>query len=812
MEQADRFRIPVAKLRRVCDLDTELDFCTSSADVPGLEGVIGQDRAVRSMQFGLAMDAPGYNIFVSGQPGTGKTTYVNASVTQAAADGPVPDDWCYVNNFADIESPVAISLPAGQGRQFQKDMDELVRELRAAMPKAFESSDYEQRKKTLETTFQNHMQERLNALQKQASEVRFLFRQAGGKLMIMPLKDDKPFSNQEFAELPDEQRQALEATGHQLEGILEEILREGKSLEKQTAEKIIDLEKQIARAAATPSFERLREKYAGHAKVLAYLEAVRKDIEDNRELFLESETEEAEEGSESGGEEELVDLSLITGSGNGEEFTRYKVNLFISHDNATGSPVIIETNPNYYNLFGKVEYKNQLMSVSTDFTMVKPGAIHRANGGYLILQARDALIEPLVWEQLKRTLKYRQAVIENIGEQYRNIPTSTLRMEPIPLKLKVILIGSPLFYLVLTSDEDFAKLFKVKVDFDVEMARSRENLCKYVSFVSSLCKREKLQHLDRTALAQIIEYGSRLAGDQTKLSTRFNEVGEIIYEASALAVAAGSDLVSASHVDEAIRQRHFRRSRVEEKVQEMILTGKLLIDTAGERIGQVNGLSVVELGNFAFGQPSRITAVTFMGKDGIIAIERETEMSGSIHSKGVLTLSGYLGLKFAQDKPLSLTAQITFEQNYGGIEGDSASSAELYAILSSLADAPIRQSLAVTGSVNQYGEIQPIGGVTEKIEGFFDICVAKGLTGDQGVLIPHSNIDNLMLKDEVLDAVRARRFHLYAVQTIEDGIEILTGLPAGPKDPTGTFPENSIFARANQKLQTFHQAQQGDKD
>lgn len=811
MELSDRFRIPEARLRRICDLDTELGFCTSSEDVPGLEGVIGQDRAVRSMQFGLAMDAPGYNIFVSGQTGTGKTTYVNASVSQAAASGTVPEDWCYVNNFADPESPVAISLPAGMGRQFQKDLEELVRELRAALPKAFESSDYEQKKKALETSFQSHMQERLNALQKQASEVRFLFRQAGGKLMIMPLKDDKPYSNQEFAELPDEQRLGLEATGHQLEGVLEEILREGKSLEKQTAEKIVDLEKQIARAAATPTVDRLREKYKAYAKVLTYLEAAGKDIEENRVLFLAEESAEAEESDENA-EEELVDLSLVTGQGNGEAFTRYKVNLFISHEDSTGAPVVLESNPNYYNLFGKVEYKNQLMSVSTDFTMVKPGAIHRANGGYLVLQARDILTEPLVWEQLKRALKYRQAVIENIGEQYRNIPTATLRMEPIPLKLKVILIGSPLFYLVLTQDEDFTKLFKVKVDFDVDMARSPENLCKYVSFVSSLCRREKLRHLDRSALAQIVEYGSRLAGDQTKLSTRFNEVGEIIYEANALASLDGSALVFASHIDEAIRQRHFRLSRVEEKVQEMILTGKLLIDTAGSRIGQVNGLSVVELGNFAFGQPSRITAVTFMGKEGVIAIERETEMSGSLHSKGVLTLAGYLGMKFAQDKPLSLTAQITFEQNYGGIEGDSASSTELYAILSSLADVPIRQSLAVTGSVNQYGEIQPIGGVTEKIEGFFDICVAKGLTGDQGVIIPQSNLDNLMLKDEVLAAVRAGQFHLYAVQTIDQGIEILTGVPAGQKDENGSYPEDSIFARADTKLQKFHQVQQGDKE
>lgn len=801
MEHELAYRIPLEKLKRVCDCETELNFCSTSLDVPTLDGVIGQDRAVRSMQFGLSMDAPGYNIFVAGQPGTGKTTYVNASVAQAAINGMTPDDWCYVNNFNDGDGPVAISLPAGQGRIFQKDMGELVTELQASIPKAFESSDYEQQKDVIEKAFQNHMQERFEAFQAEAAKVSFQFKQTSGKLMIMPLKDEKPLSNDEFEKLPAEERKVIEEVGHQLEIKLEDILREGKTLEKQTAEKVVELEKQITLTAISPSMAKLKEKYGRFPKVATYLDSVQKDIEENHEIFLESDE-----------ESDKPELSLVTQSNDEEDFTRYKVNLFINNEKTTGAPVVLEQSPNYYNLFGKIEYKSQLMSVSTDFTMVKPGAIHRANGGYLILQAKDILTEPLVWEQLKRTLKYRQALVENIGEQYRNIPTATLRIEPVPLKVKVILIGSPLFYLALTQDEDFTKLFKVKVDFDIEMTRNPENLCKYVSFVSSLCRRENLNHLDRSALARIIEYGSRLAGHQNKLSTRFNEVGEIIYEANALAQAAKVDMIDGPRIDQAIRERRYRLNRIEEKVQEMILQGKILISTTGTAIGQVNGLSVMELGGFAFGRPSRITAVTFAGREGVINIERETEMSGSIHSKGVLTLAGYLGSKFAQDKALSLTTQITFEQNYEGIEGDSASSTELYAILSSLADVPLKQYLAVTGSVNQYGEIQPIGGVTEKVEGFFDICSAKGLTGEQGVMIPASNIDNLMLKDEVVEAVRENRFQLYAVKTIEEGIELLSGVPAGVPGENGQYPEGTVFCLANKKLEEFHKQLADEND
>ncbi len=801
MEQADRTRIPLEKLKRVCDCEQELSFCKTSLDVAPLDGMIGQERAVRSMSFGLRMEAPGYNIFVAGQPGTGKTTYVQAVVAQKAARQAVPDDWCYVYNFQDKDSPAAIQLPAGQGRVFQQDMDELISECRSAIPKAFESNNYEQQKDALLAGFQAHMQDRFSTIQKEAGEVNFFVKQTPGKFIFIPVRDDKPLSAEEFEKLPPEERKDIEEKGKRLEKQLEEALHEGKALEKQAKEKILELEKQITLAAVDPSFSRLKEKFSKFDKVVAYLEDVLKDVESHHELF-----------KEAASSSEQPQLPFMTPPDAEENFTRYKVNLFVNNEKTEGAPVIVEPFPNYYNLFGKIEYRSQLMSVSTDFTMVKAGALHRANGGYLILQAKDILMEPLVYEPLKRALKYRQAVIENIGEQYRYIPTTTLRMEPIPLKVKVILIGSPLLYLYLTQDEDFPKLFKVKVDFDIEMPRTSDNLCKYVSFVSSLCQRENLKHLNQAALARIIEYGSRLSGHQGKLSTRFNEVGEIVYEAIALAELDESEFVDAPHVDEAIRQRRYRSNRIEEKIQEMILQDKILISTSGEAVGRVNGLSVIELGGYAFGRPSRITAVTYMGRGGVINIERETEMSGSIHNKGVLTLAGYLGSKFAQDKPLGLTAQITFEQNYEGVDGDSASSTELYAILSSLSDVPLRQNLAVTGSVNQHGEIQPIGGVTEKVEGFFDTCAAKGLTGDQGVIIPVSNIDNLMLREDVLEAVRENRFHLYAVRTVEEGIELLSGKPAGVRQADGTYPDDTVFGLADRKLARYHEQLSEGKD
>jgi lon-related putative ATP-dependent protease len=795
MDQFVQYQVPVNQLKRICDCASELSFCRTSRDVPPLDEVIGQERAVRSMQFGLSMDAPGYNIFVVGPPGTGKSTYVQAVVSQVAAKGPVAADWCYINNFSAKDSPLAVSLPAGQGHAFQKDMAELVADLKAAIPKAFESSDYDSRKDTVVQAVQQEMQDRFRTLEQESAAAGLSMKQTPRGFVFIPLREGKPISGEDFELLPLQERQAIEERGRLLQKKLDEIVREGQLLEKQATSQIDELEVQITQTAAEPPIARLKEKYRDQPRIVSYLADVLKDIAINHETF---------KGTAVGPAQPQMPF-MVPQADDGDPFLRYKVNLFIQNNPNDGSPVVVEPSPNFYNLFGKIEYRNQMMSVSTDFTMVRPGAIHRANGGYLILQVKDVLMDPFAWDTLKKALKYRQAIVENIGEQYRMVPTVTLRPEPIPLSVKIILIGSPMLGMLATVDEDFQKLFKVKVDFDTEMPRTPENICQYVSLVSSLCRRENLLHFDQSGLSRIIEYGSRLASHQNKLSTRFNEVSEIVYEAVAVAKAAGAAVVESAHVEQAIQGRKYRSNKVEAKIQEMILQGKILIDTAGAVVGQVNGLAVLDLGGYMFGQPSRITARTYIGRGGVINIERETEMSGKIHTKGVLTLSGYLGGKFAQEKPLSLTAQITFEQNYEGVDGDSASSTELYAILSSLSGLPLKQSLAVTGSVNQRGEIQPIGGATEKIEGFFDICRARpgGLTGEQGVIIPFQNIDNLMLKNEVLEAVEAGLFHVYAVKRIEEGIEILTGVKAGEPDKNGQYPADSVFGLAIKKLQEY---------
>lgn len=800
MDNMDKYLVPFEKLKRVCNFEDELDFCKTTLDASPLDGVIGQHRAVESMEFGLNVNAPGYNIFVVGPTGTGKTTYTQAVVTSTAAKGSVPDDWCYINNFTDTDKPIAVSLPAGEGRIFQDDMEELISYLKVSIPKAFESSDYEQQKDNIIQSVQEKMEQSFHSLEEEALKAGFSVKQMPTRFIFVPMKAERPLSPEEYDKLSLQERVELDEKGHKLEKKLDETFRSGQLLEKKATEDIEELEKHIVNFAVGPKITKLKEKYEKHQKIIEYLEAVLADITENHIIFR--------------GQGTAQMKQVVPGLGDvvGDSFEPYSVNLFISNEKTAGAPVVIEPNPYYYNVFGKIEYKNQMYSMSTNFTMVKAGALHRANGGYLILQAKDVLMDPFAWDTLKKALKYGNAVVENIGEQYRFVPTETLRPEPIPLDVKIILIGSPLLFYYLGYDEDFQKLFKVKVDFDIEMPRNKENIMQYASFVSNLCNNENLKHFKVSGLARVIEYGSRLAEDQNKLSTRFNELNELVYEATVLAQGENAEFVEAVHVDKAIKHRRYRSNRIEEKIQEMIIQGKIIINTEGAVVGQINGLSVIQLGGYSFGQPSRITARTYTGRGGIINIERETEMSGSIHSKGVLTLTGYLGGKFAQKKPLALTAQITFEQSYEGVDGDSASSAELYAILSSLADVPINQSLAVTGSVDQRGEIQPIGGVNEKIEGFFDICAAKGLTGKQGVVIPIQNVDNLMLKDEVLEAVKADKFHIYSVKTINEGIELLTGIPAGEPDKEGCYPEGTIFNLVDNKLKGFNEGLISDKD
>lgn len=785
------FRIPVEKLRRHCRPD-ELS-CETSAEVTPLNDFIGQERAVKAMQFGLSMTAPGYNIYVSGPTGTGKSTYTKAVLQHYSALSPVPNDWCFLYNFNNPDQPVSISLPVGKGLALQKDMDEFVTDLWATIPKAFEGEDYEQKKQALLKVLEENIERKLEALRQEAADLGFKMNQTSDGFVFLPLIDGKRMTSETFEALPSEERQNLEKRGRHLQHKLEDTINESKTMEKEAQKHIGELDEQIVFLAAGPLIQRLADKYQEYPKVTRFLNEVQEDITKNLGQFKPSEPTQTAAAAFNG-----TDQLTVT--------DRYKINLFVNHSETKGAPVIFETSPNHYNLFGKIEYRSQLGTMNTDFTMIKAGAIHQANGGYLVLQARDLLADQSVWETLKRALKNKQTVIENIGEQYRMVPTASLRPESIPLDLKVILIGNPqTYHVLLAHDEDFKKFFKVKVDFDTEMPRTKENLAHYTAFVGSVCSREKLKHFDRTGLAELIEYGSRLAGDQNKLSTCFNEVIEIVYEAAAWAETEGTDFVGAPHVLKAIDERIYRCNRIEEKIQEMMSQGKILVDTSGSVVGQINGLSVLDIGDYVFGRPSRITAKTFMGREGVVNIEREIHLSGSIHTKGVLTLAGFLGDRFAQDKPLRLSARLTFEQLYEGVDGDSASSAELYAILSSLSGLPIKQNLAVTGSVNQHGQIQPIGGVTEKIEGFFEVCKVRGLTGDQGVLIPVQNIDNLMLKHEVVQAVAEGKFHVYAVSTIEEGLELLTGVPAGAKDRTRNYPEGTVFRLANDKLVRYAQ-------
>ncbi len=815
MDSVNKFRLPVEKLKKVSNIEKELKFCKTSKDVTILEGVIGQDRAVKSMEFGLSMNAPGYNIFVLGSQGTGKSTYTQSVVSKIAAKSNVPNDWCYINNFSEWDKPLAISLPSGKGKEFQKDMDKLIANLTVYIPKAFESSNFQQQKDLLVQKVNERMSSILREIEKIATDAGFGIQQSGQRILLIPLKDNKLITPDEYKELDIEKREKIDSKRTKIASEIDEKIRDGQVSQRKAEEQAMELEKQTAYKAAEPLVRQLKEKYKDIDEIVDYLEKALKDAAENHSIFRsavsvvqdEFVTEDQDSSDHADDDEDnLFDAKILETKDSKNPFTRYKVNLFVNNENNEGAPVIAESNPYYYNLFGKIEYKNQMMTTMTDFTMIKAGAVQRANGGYLILQAKDLLMDPYAWDALKKALKYKQAVVENIGEQSRFIPTVTLKPQPIPLNVKVILVGSYLYYSLLSGDEDFKKLFKVNVDFDVEMDRTSENIQHYVSFIGSMCERENLKHLNCSAMARVIEFGSRLADNQNKLSTRFNVVGEIIYEASALAESEtyNSEFVDATHVEMAIKNRKYRSNMIEEKMQKQILDKKVLIDTEGEVVGQVNGLSVMNSSGYSFGLPSRITARTYSGREGIINIERETEMSGNIHSKGVLTLNGYLGGKFAQEKQLGLTAQVTFEQLYGGVEGDSASSTELYAILSSLSGVPIKQSLAVTGSVNQMGEIQPIGGVNEKIEGFFDICSLKGLTGNQGVIIPESNVDNLMLKDEVIEAVNNNMFHIYAVKKIEEGIEILTGVPAGEPNSFGEYPKDSIFYLADQKLKEYN--------
>lgn len=781
---ATRLRLAPAQLRRTIDPQT-LPF-TSTAEVPPLVGTIGQPRAIRAIQFGLETATFGYNLYVAGQIGTGRNSTVRAFLAQIAPTKPVPNDWCYVFNFQDPYRPMAIGLPAGQGSQFARDMEDLIAGCQREIPRALESEDYARRRNAILSEIAQRREQVIREFQREAARQGFAVEITPAGIITIPLVQGRPLSPEAYARLPEEVRREIEERSAQLRQQALQVLRQLHQLEKEAAERVQALDREVALFAVGPLFAELREKYASFPRVLAYLDAVEADIPQHLAAF-------AARGEM---EDEERDAHLL----------RYRVNVIVDHRNTVGAPVIIEHNPTYYNLFGRIEYRVRMGVLATDFTMIRGGALHRANGGYIVLQALDVLLQPFVWETLKRSLRSQELAIENIAEQYSPLPTAALRPEPIPLDVKVILVGPPLlYYLLYFFDPEFPKLFKVRADFDVEMPLTPETLQAYAAFISARCRDLDLPHFDRSGVARIVEHSLRLTENQRKLSTRFLEIESLISEAAHWARQNQHPLVTAADVDRAIAEREYRANLLEERFHEWIAEGTIAIETTGQQIGQINGLSIIPLGDYEFARPNRITCRVGLGTQGIINIEREIKLSGRIHNKGFLILVGFLQGRYAADVPLAITAQIGFEQTYDEIEGDSASSAELYALLSALADLPLRQGLAVTGAVNQFGEVLAVGGVTRKIEGFFDVCKARGLTGDQGVIIPAANVPHLMLKNEVVEAVRAGQFHIYAVRHIDEGIELLTGVPAGQRQPDGTYPPGSVNDRVIRRLRQFAQ-------
>jgi len=788
--------VPVESLRRVCDPQA-LDFHTTEVVEP-LVGILGQERAVRSLRFGLGIKEQGFHVYVAGLPGTGRRTAVRGFLEELAKQQPVPPDWCYVYNFRDPYRPRALRLPAGKGQELQKDMKSLIEEANRDIPRAFESEEYTAKRESIVNAFDRQRQELLVALNRKAQEAGFLLQSSPvGALLIIPVVDGQQLSEEQFTALSEKDRQAIMQRREEVETQLKAATKQLRTAEKATTDQVQSLDRDVALYTVSRLLEDLNEKYADWPEVLAYFQEVQDSILENLAQFR-------GEGQAAPGGEAAAPTPTWPRE---DPFRRYEVNVVVDNSELPGAPLVLETNPNYANLLGRLEKEAQFGALTTDFTMIRGGALHKANGGYLVLEVEHVLTDPLTWDGLKRALSSKEVAVEEIAERLGFMATKTLRPEPIPLDIKVVLIGEPqLYQLLYALDTDFRELFKVKADFDTQMDRQPQNERLYSSFMYTVCQKEGLRHLDGSAVARIVEHGSRLAGDQEKLSTRFAEIADVLREANFYASQDNATYISSQHVTKAIEEKIYRSNLIQKRLQELIAQGTIMIDTVGQAVGQVNGLSVVGLGDFAFGQPSRITASVALGREGVVDIEREAKMGGPIHTKGVLILSGHLAQKYAQDKPLSLSARLVFEQSYEGVEGDSASSTELYALLSALSGLPIKQGLAVTGSVNQRGEVQAIGGVNEKVEGFFEVCKAQGLTGEQGVLIPESNVRHLMLKEEVVEAVKAGKFHLYPVRTIDEGLEILTGVPAGQRLPDGTFEEGSVNDRVDKRLRAMAEA------
>jgi len=794
---SDRFRLKPDKLRWTCD-PAKLGFETT-AELKPLASPIGQERAVSALDFGVKIPSDGYNVFVMGPVGTGRTSMVRDMLNQVSAAEPPPSDICYVYNFDNPNEPRAILLPAGKSCTLRDDLEELVEDVRREIGQAFESEDYVERKDELVREFRETRQAELGAFEAEAKEAGMVVGRGPAGIVVAPAKDGEVMSPQDYGELPSDERKTLDDRRSEMQEKLNEILRRHHREEKKARAEVKKLDQQEARFAVGHLFEDLQAKHAEYERVTEHLRRIEEDIVANVDAVREQD----EEGPEL--------PAFLAGQRTASRYDLYRVNVLLACEPQQGAPVVYEPNPTIDNLTGKVEHQTQMGALVTDFTMIRPGALHRANGGYLILEAEGLLRRPYAWEALKRALKNREIHIESLADQLRFMATVTLEPEAVPLSLKVVLVGTPMvYYLLYSHDDDFRKLFKVKADFDTATKRTAAKVKQYARFIGTLCDKENLPHFSAGAAALVIEQATRLADDQTKLSTEFMDVADLVRQAAYWSGPNGNKVVTEQDVHKAIEEHTQRSNRIEERLLEMVDRDFILLDLDGEAIGQVNGLSVVPLGDYWFGRPGRITARTYAGKSGVTQIDREAKLTGRIHDKGVLILSAFLGDRYGQKRPLSVSATVTFEQSYQTIDGDSASSTELYALLSSLSDLPIKQSIAVTGSVNQAGQIQAIGGANEKIEGFFKACESRGLTGTQGVMIPKANVPNLALSHEVIAAVEKGRFNIYAVSTVDQGIELLTGVKAGKLRKDGTFTPDSVNRKVQDALNDYADAADGN--
>lgn len=784
-----------ADIYRACDVSA-FTFKTT-ADLPELTEIIGQPRAVSSVAFGMGIENDGYNIFAAGPTGTGKASTIDDFLSRQAASRPAPDDWVYVHNFAQPHRPNAIRMPAGKAQEFRKDMEKLVEDLQAAITHAFESEEYEKQKRTIAQQISERQEAKLDTLSKKAEEGSFtMVRTPAGLAFAPKTADGETMSREIYESLPPEEQKRIDDGLENLNEELQQIMRLVRQDEKSGRDAVRELDREVTTFAAKHLVDEMCERWCDVLEMVEYLKAVLADVVDNADDFKKSDD-----------DTPVMFMGIpVSGRQRGEgTFRKYRINVLVDNSAETGAPVVTESNPVMQNLVGRVEHQAQFGALVTDFNMIKPGALHKANGGFLVLEARELLMKPYSWDALKRTLKTGEIRVEDIAQQMGFAATATLDPEPIPFRAKIVLIGEPfIYYLLYTQDPDFQELFKVKADFDTVVGRSPRNEKLYARFVGQVCRQRGLAPFSPEAVGRVIEYCSRLVQDQRKMTTRFVDVVDLLTESAYWAeqerAARRKTVVKAAHVQKAVEQRVYRSNQIEERIREMIADGTVMVDTRGSVVGQINGLSVASIGDYAFGRPSRITATHRLGEGEVVDIEREVDMGGPIHSKGVLILAGYLGAKYAADRPLSLTARLVFEQSYSGVDGDSASSAELYALLSSLSGAPIQQRFAVTGSVNQRGQIQAIGGVNEKIEGYFAVCEALGLRGDEGVLIPRANVRNLMLREPVRDAVASGRFHIYAVATVDEGLSILTGLPAGSLSAKGRYPKGSVNQMVVERL------------